>query len=288
MKIAIFGVAGQLGRDVASALSAHSVVAVDHARADIRNARVVAAALHDTRVAWVVNCAAMTHVDGCETDPLGAFDANALGARNVSRAATVNGARLVHISTDYVFDGEKTEPYTEDDLPYPVNIYGFSKLAGESAIGADCARHLIVRTSGLYGAHPCRGKGTNFVETMLARARAGGPLRVVSDEVLTPTFTADLAAQIRVLIGRDAPGGVYHATNAGACSWFDFTREILRLVRLDTPVEPIRAADWKSPARRPRYSVLENRALASLGIDVMPDWKDALGRYLSRRKDGAG
>jgi dTDP-4-dehydrorhamnose reductase len=281
MKVAIFGVAGQLGRDVASALSAHSIVAVDHARADVRDASAVTTVVRDASPAWVINCAAMTHVDGCEADALAACDANALGAGNVARAATAAGARLVHISTDYVFDGAKRTPYLEDDTPYPVNVYGFSKLAGEWAVRADGPRHVIVRTSGLYGAHPCRGKGGNFVETMLARARAGGVLRVVADEVLTPTFTADLAAQIRLLIERDAPAGVYHATNAGACSWFEFAQEIVRLVGLGAPVEPIGAAEWKSPARRPSYSVLDNHALASLEMDVMPDWHDALRRYLA-------
>ena len=163
-----------------------------------------------------------------------------------------------------------------------------SKLAGEWGVRADGALHVIVRTSGLYGLNPCRGKGGNFVEAMLSRAGAGASLRVVSDEVLTPTFTEDLAAQLRVVIERDAPPGVYHATNAGACSWFEFAREIFGLSKLDVPVEPIRAEEWGSPARRPRYSVLENRALAALGIAVMPEWRDALSRYLARRARPAG
>ena len=282
MKVAIFGAAGQLGRDLASALSSHQVVALDQAEADIRDERAVHSAVRAAHAAWVVNCAAMTHVDRCETEALAAFEANALGARNVARAATAAGARLLQISTDYVFDGEKPGDYVEDDPPHPINVYGASKLAGEWAVGAEHARHLVVRTSGLYGLHPCVGKGTNFVETMLARG-AGGPLRVVSDEVLTPTFAADLARQVLVLIERDAPAGVYHATNAGACSWFEFTQEIMRLAGIDARLEPIRAAEWKAPARRPRRSVLENRALGALGMDVMPDWRDALARYLKER-----
>lgn len=287
MKVAIFGVAGQLGADVASALSGHPLVPIDHAGADIRDPEAVAAAVGRAGASWVVNCAAMTHVDGCEADPLAAFDANARGARNVSQAATAAGARLLHISTDYVFDGEKDEPYREDDPPRPLNIYGMSKLAGEWAVRAEDARHVIVRTSGLYGIHACRGKGTNFVETVLARAAAGGLLRVVSDEVLTPTLAGDLAAQVRELIERDAPAGIYHATNAGACSWYDFAREVVRLAGLDVGVEPIKAAEWKSAVRRPRYSVLENRSLASLRMDVMPEWRDALARYMVSRTSRA-
>ena len=283
MKVAIFGISGQLGRDVAAALSSHTVVSFEHDRVDIRDDGATSTVVRDAAPDWVINCAAMTNVDGCESDPLAAFAANALGTRNVARATTLSGARLLQISTDYVFDGARSEPYLEDDLPHPINIYGMSKLAGEWAVRAEGARHVVVRTSGLYGLNVCRGKGTNFVETILARAGAGGPLRVVADEVLTPTFTRDLATQLRALIERDAPPGVYHATNTGACSWFEFAGEIVRRSGLATRVEPIRADEWKSPVRRPRYSVLENRALSSLGMDLMPDWRDALGRYLAGR-----
>jgi dTDP-4-dehydrorhamnose reductase len=282
VKVAIFGVSGQLGRDVAAALSDHEVVSVEHARADVRDAASVMDAVRAARPAWVVNCAAMTHVDRCETEVLAAFEANGLGAANVARAARDHGARLIQISTDYVFDGARPGAYTETDAPRPINVYGMSKLAGEWAARAECPASCIVRSSGLYGLNPCRGKGSNFVETMLARAGAA-PLRVVSDEVLAPTFTADLARVIRVLIDRDAPAGAYHATNAGSCSWFEFAKEIFRRAGKDARVEPIRAAEWKAAARRPANSVLENRALAALGVDAMPDWRDALARYLALR-----
>lgn len=282
-KIAVFGVSGQLGRDLASALSSHDVHGVDHARADIREEAAVRAALDALSPAWVINCAAMTHVDGCENDPAAAFLINALGARDIARAASAHGARFIQISTDYVFDGRKAAPYREDDLPSPLNAYGVTKLAGEHFAAFECPRTLVVRTSGLYGTNTCRGKGGNFVETMMARAAAGGPLRVVDDERLTPTFTADLAAQIRVMIESDAPAGVYHATNGGGCSWHEFTVELFRLAGVKAEVERIRASDWKSPTRRPAHSVLENGALQSLGIDRMPDWRDALARYLAAR-----
>ena len=281
MKVAIFGISGQLGSDVAAALASHQIIPLEHARADIRDAGAVMAALREAAPQWVVNCAAMTHVERCEQEPLAAFAANALGARTVARAATTVDARLLHISTDYVFDGSRQSPYREDDLPRPINVYGASKLAGEWAVLAQ-GRHCVVRSSGLYGFHACRGKGTNFVETMLKRAMAGGA-KVVNDEVLTPTFSVDLAAQVRTMIERDVPAGIYHATNAGACSWFDFASEVFRLAGAPVMPEPIAAAEWKSPVRRPHYSVLENRALADLGVDVMPDWRDALARYMKDR-----
>jgi dTDP-4-dehydrorhamnose reductase len=282
VKVAIFGVSGQLGRDVAAALSDVDAVPLDHARVDVRDAPATMGAIRTLRPDWVINCAAMTHVDRCETEALAAFEANALGAANVARAAHAAGARLLQVSTDYVFDGARPGAYAESDPPHPINIYGMSKLAGEWAALAECASACVVRSSGLYGLNPCRGKGGNFVETMLARA-ASGPLRIVSDEVLAPTFTEDLAHRMREMIDRDAPPGVYHATSAGSCSWFEFAQEIVRLSGAGAKVEPIRAAEWKAAARRPANSVLENRAFAALGFGAMPHWRDALARYLRQR-----
>jgi dTDP-4-dehydrorhamnose reductase len=288
VKVAIFGVSGQLGRAAAAVLAAaHDVVEIDHERADVRDAVAVDGAVRSVKPDWVVNSAAMTHVDRCENEPLAAFEANALGARNVAYACEKSRSRLLHVSTDYVFDGEKKSPYVENDAARPINAYGMSKLAGECFVRAHDSSHVVVRTSGLYGWYRCRGKGSNFAETVLARARQGQPLRVVSDERLTPTFTEDLAQQIRAIIERGVPGGIYHATNAGACSWFEFARELLALVGVSASIEPIRAEEWKSPTRRPANSVLENRALATLGIDIMPDWSDALARYVSARGDNA-
>jgi dTDP-4-dehydrorhamnose reductase len=284
MKVAICGISGQLGSDVAAALSSHHVIPIEHARADIRDESAVIEALRGAAPDWVVNCAAMTHVERCETDALAAFEINAGGARNVAAAATAAGARLVHISTDYVFDGEKTSPYIENDIPRPLNIYGSSKLAGEWAVRAASGEHVIVRTSGIYGLNACRGKGTNFVETMTKRAESGAATRVVTDEVLTPTFSVDLATQIAAMIEHDVPGGVYHATNSGSCSWFEFAREIFRHAGATAAPAPVTAREWNSPVRRPSYSVLENHALAELGIDRMPEWRDALSRYMSERR----
>jgi len=281
MKVAIFGISGQLGSDVAAALSSHDVIPVEHARADIRDEAAVMKAVRDAAPDWVINCAAMTNVESCERETLAAFAVNAGGARNVAVAAEAAGARLLHISTDYVFDGEKRSPYLESDFPRPLNIYGSSKLAGEWAVRATGAH--IIRTSGVYGLNACRGKGTNFVETMIKRAQSGATTRVVADEVLTPTFSTDLADRIRVIIENRTPDGVYHATNSGSCSWFEFAREIFRHAGAARAPEAITAKEWNSPVRRPSYSVLDNHALAALGIEKMPEWRDALSRYMSER-----
>jgi dTDP-4-dehydrorhamnose reductase len=283
MKVAIFGISGQLGSDVAAALSSHQVIPIEHARADIRDEAAVMHAVRDAAPDWVVNCAAMTHVEKSEGEALAAFAVNAGGARNVAVAAEAAGARLVHISTDYVFDGEKKVPYVENDMPHPLNIYGASKLSGEWAVRASSNRHVLLRTSGIYGLNACRGKGTNFVETMLKRAQSGAATRVVTDEILTPTFSVDLAHQIAVMIEKQVPGGVYHATNAGSCSWFEFASGIFRHANASLAPAPTTAQEWNSPVRRPAYSVLENGALAALGIDVMPEWRNALSRYMSQR-----
>ena len=283
MKIAIFGIEGQLGRDLADALAAHDVIAATEARADVTDAAAVTAIVDEARPQWVVNAAAMTHVDRCEDEAREAFAVNAVGAGNVARACAAVGARLLHVSTDYVFDGTKGAPYVESDAPGPLNVYGASKLAGEHLVRAQCAAHAIVRTSGLYGLYPCLGKGTNFVETMLALARDRDRVRVVCDERLSPTFAEDLAAVVRGLIEDPLPPGTFHVANEGGCAWDEFAREIFRLAGKAVVVEPIRAAEWGAPARRPADSTLENRALRAAGRAALPPWRDALRRYLERR-----
>jgi len=283
MKIAIFGIQGQLGRDLELALSDFQVIPMLFEEVNVTDSDRVAEAVSSASPDWVINAAAMTHVDKCETEERAAWEVNAQGARYVAAAAAESGARLVHVSTDYVFDGSKTGPYVESDSPRPVNVYGVTKLAGEWFVQDTVPHHYIVRTSGLYGTHDCWGKGTNFVETMLRLARDHTELKIVRDEVLTPTFTEDLAAQIRRMIDEEPPWGMYHATNEGQCSWFDFATEIFRLSGTPIAVQGITSDQWGAPARRPANSVLENAALKSAGINVFPDWGDALERYLGKR-----
>ena len=285
MRVVVFGAAGQLGADLMRALDGLTAIAVGHDRADIADADAVDDVLRAEKPDWVVNAASMTHVDRCETDVTEAFVANAVGARTVAVAAAAQKARLVHISTDYVFDGRRSAPYIESDPVRPISVYGASKAAGEFLVETCHAQAVIARTSGLYGTSPCRGKGgANFVDTMLRLAGERDTLRVVSDEVLTPTFTEDLAAQLRAMIDADVPAGTYHVTQSGECSWYDFAKEIFRIAGVDVKVEETTAAEWGAPAKRPAYSVLENRALAKLGLDRMAEWNDALGRYLATRK----
>jgi dTDP-4-dehydrorhamnose reductase len=225
----------------------------------------------------------MHHVENCEREPASAFAINALGAKNLAVVARELDAVLVHVSTDYVFDGGKGSPYVEEDDPRPLNAYGITKLAGEHFVRATTARHFVVRTSGLYGKSPCRAKGgLNFIELMLKLAKERGQVRVVDSEVVSPTSTAELAQQL-VQLCRSDSYGLYHATAEGSCSWHEFAREIFTLT--DTAVELKVASADEFPAKvpRPKYSVLENRALKSRGLNAFKPWQQALQKYLGNR-----
>ena len=252
-------------------------VAGDVGFLDVTDTERVLAIVGENRPDVVIHAAAYTDVDGCERDPDRAFRVNALGTWNVAAACRQSGAALVYISTDFVFDGEKGEPYTEYDVPRPIGCYGASKLAGETHVRALCPRHYIVRTAWLYGEH-----GKNFPYAILNAAKTKKELSVVADQVGSPTFTFDLAAAIRDLI--DNPlCGTYHITNKGACSWCDFARRILSLADIgDVEVKPIKSEEWPSPTRRPKYSVLRHYALELQGKDNLRSWEDALADFISR------
>jgi dTDP-4-dehydrorhamnose reductase len=284
MKVAVIGADGQLGMDILESLQHLDPIPLIFPSVDITKRQEIQSILDEHRPDWIVNSAAWTHVDRCEEEDAGAFEVNALGARYVAEAGESLCAKLIYISTDYVFDGRKKQPYIETDPPAPLNVYGLSKLAGEHFTSYSCSRHYILRTSGLYGLNTCWGKGTNFVDKMLELGEKNESLKVVEDEVLTPTFTQDLAQQIRVLIEAPPPAGIYHATNEGECSWFDFASEIFSISGMDVRVERTSAAEWKAPARRPSYSVLENRALKQTGLNTFPHWRDALARFLEKRR----
>jgi dTDP-4-dehydrorhamnose reductase len=231
----------------------------------------------------IINTAAFHKVEECDRQAETAFGVNAVGALNLARAAVQFSALLVHFSTDYVFDGAKRSPYVESDLPLPLNIYGASKVAGESLIMSTTDRYLILRTSGLYGHAGPSGKGTNFVELMLKKAGGGDTIRVVQDQVLTPTSTEDLAQNVCELIKRKV-NGLYHVSCEGACSWFEFAREIFRLQELHVDLVPATTQDFPSPVKRPPYSVLSKERLRCLGLS-MPEWRDSLAQYLRSRKE---
>jgi dTDP-4-dehydrorhamnose reductase len=282
MKVAVLGGNGQLGTDVVQAFTekADEVQSLSHADLEIADLAAVRDAFGKLQPQVIVNTAAMHHVENCELDPQKAYAVNALGARNVAAVAHDLGALLIHVSTDYVFDGDKGTPYEETDCPRPLNVYGNSKLAGEYYVRCGLDRHFVVRTSGLYGKAPCRAKGgRNFVDLMLKLAKDRGEVRVVDSEWVTPTSTRELARQIVVLSRSDAYG-LYHATAEGACSWHEFAREIFAIT--NTPVSLKVAGPNEFPAKvaRPKYSVLENRALKLQGLNALGTWQDGLREYL--------
>lgn len=280
MRLLVIGGWGQLGSDlVLAAEGRHEVVRPRHAELDVTDAAGCRSVLEAAQPDVVVNAAAFHKVELCEQDPERAFAVNAVGAWNVARAARSVGARAVYISTDYVFDGEKSGGYREDDPPNPVNVYGLSKAAGERATRLGCPDSLVVRGSGLFGHAGSSGKGGNFVDTMIARARAGEALSVVDDQIFAPTATRDMAERILLLLERQAPPGIYHAANAGSCSWYRLARRALELAGLEATISPRATGD--QPVRRPRCSVLLDTRGPLLGLPPARPWEEALAWYLS-------
>ncbi len=296
MRVLVTGAGGQLGRDLVDALSGDvpvgglvddrstgrlgrrrpvDVVAADRAFLDVTNRAAVGSVVEAVRPDVVVHTAAWTAVDACEADPDRAFAINAVGTRHLAEAARRHGAHLLYVSTDYVFDGTSSRPYVEWDLPCPLSVYGRSKLGGEQELDPSST---IVRTSWVCGAH-----GANMVATVLRLAAAGtGPLRFVDDQRGSPTFTADLAGLLALLATERLPG-IFHVTNQGATSWYGFAAAVLEAAGHDrSRVEPITTAelDPPRPAPRPANSVLDNVALRSHGLPLLPDWHDALGRLV--------
>ena len=281
MKVLVTGSRGQLGSKVAELLSHEAgceTVATDHQSLDVTREADIRAAVQAHRPDWIVNCTAYNDVEKAEDEPEKAFLLNDAAVGFLAGATAACGARLVHVSTDYVFSGDfgslARRPYREDDAPAPLSVYGASKLAGERRLLSHEARSLILRTSWLYG-----GPGKNFLHSILRvgeeAKRAGRPVRVVSDQIGTPTDAWSLAAQIHRLLREDL-SGLFHASAGGETSWFELTRQIYRLAGLEVAVEPIRMSDYPSKARRPPYSVLENRRLEQLGLAVLPPWREGL------------
>ena len=282
MRILITGAAGMLGTDLQEALGAEHELVLTDVTGDLRSLDVtdtdqVLSTIAEVKPDAVIHAAAYTDVDGCERDPDRAFRVNGLGTWNVATACARHDAALVYISTDFVFDGEKGEPYTEYDSVNPLGHYGASKLAGETHVRTVCRKHFIVRTAWLYGIH-----GKSFPRAMIDFARTREEISVVADQVGSPTFTVDLAQTIRSLVG--APlYGTYHMTNKGSCSWYEFAARTLALAGINNvEVKPIKAEEWPSPTRRPKYSVLRNYALELQGRDDLRSWDDALADFVSR------
>lgn len=283
MKTAVIGADGQLGTDVVKAFGANGdeVIPLTHSDIELSDKESVSNRLEELRPTLIVNTAAMHHVEKCEQEPDKAFAVNGLGARNLALSAKQIGAMLMHVSTDYVFDGERTTPYEETDAPRPLNAYGISKLCGEYFVRSTMKEHFILRTSAVYGKSPCRAKGgLNFIELMMKLARERGEVRVVDNEIVSPTSTKDIARQM-VALSRSDAYGLYHSTAEGSCSWYAFAREIFD--RTSTTVNLLVARPNEFPIKvpRPRYSVLENSGLKRIGLNRFRTWQEGLQEYFS-------
>jgi dTDP-4-dehydrorhamnose reductase len=282
MKILLIGALGQLGTDLKKILTGHEVIPVDKEEIDICSAQQVDAMADALRPEVFLNCAAFNRVDEAEDTPEAAFAVNTFAVRNLALAALRHDAALVHFSSDYVFDGPQRTPYIETDRPCPRSMYGISKLAGEAMAQAICPRHFLIRTCGLYGYTGSRDKGTNFVESMLRLGTQGRPIRVVSDQICTPTSTMDLACAVARLIGTEKYG-LYHLTSAGACNWYEFAKAIFEEAGLKPELEPVTSDHYRLKARRPEYSVLDNRRFREEGFEDLRPWRAALEDYIRGR-----
>jgi dTDP-4-dehydrorhamnose reductase len=283
VKVVVIGSTGQLGQDLMRVFG-ETAVGLGHQDLDVTDGIGVVMALQELQPDWVLNTAAYHRVDDCENNPTLTFAVNAVGASNVARAAAAVGAGVVFFSTDYVFGGEtrgRGHPHSEADRPQPLNVYGVSKLAGERLVMLGNRRHLVLRSAGLYGTATSR-KGWTFPELMINKACAGEQLRVVDDQALSPTYTADLAAKVKELVEQDVVG-LFHVTNAGECSWFEFACATLSLAGLDTKIEPIATVTSQRRAQRPPYSALSSICLGECGLNPLRSWKEALKAYLQAK-----
>lgn len=278
MRIVLLGANGQLGADLSRAVAqgAHDVELIPLTRDDVDVTGPIDIA-HEFDV--LINCIAYNRVDDAESNEPLAMRINGECVGEMAAICAQRNARLVHVSTDYVFDGAKGKPYVEADPVNPLSVYGKSKALGEKLAMEHCDDTLIFRGASLFGVAGASGKGGNFVETMIKLGREKGALRVVNDQVMSPTATADVSDVILKALAKQAPRGIYHAVNSGRASWYEFACAIIHGAGVDAAVEPIPASEYPVPARRPAFSVLDNAKLAAIVGDI-PDWSDALTRYL--------
>jgi len=280
MKIAIIGSNGQLGNDLMAIFSEnYEVRGLTHDDIEITDIDSVKNVISLLKPDIILNTAAYHVVPEAEKFPAKAFQINGIGALNLAKVCQDTGVRLVHYSTDYVFDGSKQKPYTEDDRPNPLNVYANTKLSGEYFALNYCDKSFVIRVSGIYGKVPCRAKGGNFITTMVKLAKEKPEVKVVNDEILTPTSTSWIAKNTAELIKTDT-FGLYHMSCEGESSWYEFAKVIWDTLKLKTPLYPASVNDFPLVVKRPFYSVLENRNLNKLGINQMPGWKEALKEFL--------
>ncbi|MFY9314138.1 MAG: dTDP-4-dehydrorhamnose reductase [Burkholderiales bacterium] len=286
MKILVIGGSGQVGSElVRQAPPAHATFAPPSSALDLADAPAVAAQLAETGAQVVVNCAAYHRVVDCETHAEEAFRINCVAIRDLARACRARGAKLVSLSSDYVFDGARAEPYREDDCPRPIQVYGITRRAGECAALAEYPEGTaVVRTSAVFGTAYSRSRDGNFISKCVAAARKTGRLEVAVENTFSPTYAGDLAAALLRLIG--LPGffpGVYHLTNEGACSWFELAGYAVRALKIDCHLTPVDRGSRTGDMLRPRQSVLANTRAAALGVRL-PAWQDAVSRYVEQAR----
>ncbi len=271
------GAKGMLGTDVCAVLSKdHEVIGFDIDDFDIVDPDAVKGAITSVSPDVIIHLAAFTNVEACETECQSAFNTNAIGTLNVAKAAREAGSLLVYVSTDYVFDGKKTSPYIETDTPNPINFYGITKLYGEEYVKSLCVKHLILRTSWLFGAN-----GRNFVDTILSKARRGESLRVIDDQRGCPTYTLHLAYGIEQAIGRKLEG-IVHLTSSGEATWYELAVRTLEEAGIRCEIQPVATQEYPAKARRPHYSVLGSLIVRYAGLDPLPHWIEGLRDHLSR------
>ncbi|MGQ9531088.1 MAG: dTDP-4-dehydrorhamnose reductase [Candidatus Bathycorpusculaceae bacterium] len=281
MKIVVIGSTGQLGTDLMKVLGhEHETIGLTHQDIEVTDHN-SCQTLKKYHPDVVINSAAFHKTDQCEEEPIKTFTVNAIGAKNIAATSKEIEAATIFISTDYVFDGSKTRPYTENDIPNPINTYGISKLAGELYTKQN-PKHYIIRVASLFGVAGASGKGGNFIETMLTKARKNESISVVDDMWMSPTYTKDAALTIKKIIEEKLPFGTYHATNKGYCTWFQFAEEIFKITNLKPNLTPIKTDQLQMKAKRPRFSALKSVKLPKYGIK-MRDWREALYDYLTEK-----
>ena len=285
MTIALIGSTGQLGTDFKKVIPVKLLINLDYPDFDLTEKDVIREKLLAIRPDIVINTAAYNLVDRAEDFPDEALAVNYQGVKNLVDICLELDCILVHYSTDYVFgaDLDRHTPYAEDDIPGPVNKYGESKLLGEREVIARLKKYFVIRTSGLFGTAGSQGKGGNFIESIIKKSQETGELQVVNDQILTPTYTLDLAKQTWALVQTDYYG-LYHITSEGECSWHEFAREVMKYINPNLQIESVPSSSYKTVARRPAYCVLENKKLKSLGLNQMRPWPETIVDYLKEKK----
>lgn len=281
-KIALIGADGQLGSELAKVLDDQEIYSFYYPEFDVTDTVKTRNTIRSLSPDMIINTAAYHRVDECEDNPEESFAVNTIAVRELASQCRDLDAALVHFSTDYVFDGQKQTPYDEDDLPNPLNLYAVSKLAGEYFVQNIPKKYFLIRTCGLFGEAGCWGKGSNFVDTMISMEKRGETIRVVNDQWVTPTSASELAQKVKELL-MTTQWGLYHMTNEGKCTWYEFAQTILRLIGSEIHVEAVDSMSYGAKARRPAYSVLENKNAKIVGITPFSPWETALEMYLKKK-----